>query len=238
MALERYLNSPSVSVGGGVDSVPDKNQEFEEENIDEIKDIPEQTTKEEKPEKSTINITFNDIENHWAKNYITTLVEKNIIKGKTETRFAPDDNITRAEFITLLYRLSGDSSINTICFDDVSVKDWHYDAISWAVKNGIAMGISDTSFLPDENISREQAVVFIARYLEYKKVLFKEQLSEEFADEDIISQWAKQAVKNVKNLGIISGKKDNMFAPMDNTTRGETAKIIVNLMNVIDKYEK
>ncbi len=238
MALERYTHRPSVSVGGGGGSAPVKNEEVEEENIDEIKDIPEEKTKEEEPETPIINITFNDVENHWAKNYISTLVEKNIIKGKSETLFAPDDNITRAEFITILYRLSGDTSINTISFDDVAVKDWHYDAIAWAVKNGIAMGISDTSFLPDENITREQAVVFIARYLEYKQALFEELLSEEFADEDIISQWAKQAVKNVKNLGIISGKEDNMFAPMDNTTRGETAKIIVNLMNVIDKYEK
>lgn len=100
------------------------------------------------------------------------------------------------------------------------------------------MGISDKSFAPDDNITREQTVVFISRYLEYKQTLFVEQLVEEFADEDTISPWAKQAVKTVKNLGIISGKEDGMFAPMDNTTRGETAKIIVNLMNVIDKYEK
>lgn len=238
MALERYLNNPTTSVGGGGGSAPDKKEDVEEEITDEITDIPEETTNAEVPEATTISIQFNDVENHWAKNYITTLTEKNIITGKTETLFAPDDNITRAEFIALLYRLCGDTTINKLSFDDVDEEDWHYDAIAWAVKNGITKGISDTIFSPDKSITREEAVVFIARYLEYEQALFDEQFTEEFADEKVISPWAKQAVKTVKKLGIISGKENNMFAPVDNATRGEAAKIIVNLMNVIDKYEK
>ena len=81
-------------------------------------------------------------------------------------------------------------------------------------------------------------MVFIARYLELKQALADEEYNEKFADEEAISQWAKQAVGVVEKLGIISGKENNMFAPMDNTTRGEAAKMLVGLMDVIEKDEK
>lgn len=241
IALERFVSHHSVVIGGESSVSNTQNKDMNEEDVkDKTEEDSEATEKEEKPQppKPLTDIEFIDIKNHWAKDYIETLTEKNIIKGKTETLFAPYDNITRAEFITLLYRLSGDTSINTISFDDVEIEDWHYDAIAWAVKNGITVGISDTSFLPDENITREQSAVFIARYLELKQVSVTEESDIKFADNELISDWAKQSVKKVKNLCIISGKDDNIFAPVDNTTRGETAKIIVNLMKVIENNEK
>lgn len=249
MAIERYVRSSATVNSGSVDNNSAKEEvavesgkisgeTVKEQPADKPEKIADETDKEEQVETQPVVVTFGDIENHWAEDYICALVEKNIIKGKTETVFAPDDNVTRAEFVTFLYRLSGDTPANKALFDDVNSDEWYYDAISWAVEKGITTGVSDTSFAPDENITREQAVVFIARYLELKQVLADEEYNEKFADEEAISQWAKQAVGVVEKQGIISGKENNMFAPMDNTTRGEAAKMLVGLMDVIEKDEK
>lgn len=248
MAIERYVRNSSVVVGGETNNNKEPNKDNNTNtNINNNKaDISDKTKedsaiveKAEQPSKPMISIVFNDIENHWAKDYINKLMESNIIKGKAEGVFAPDDNITRAEFIELLYRLSGNVLTNAVEFDDVNVDDWYYSSIAWAVEKGIATGVDDRRFSPDENITREQAVTFIARYLDFRRISVVEaNTGVEFADDETISQWAKQAVRTVKNTGIVSGKENNLFAPADNATRAETAKIIVKLIDVIEKYEK
>ncbi len=210
--------------GGSISRDEEEENKKQEENIQD--DIKEETI---------IPASFSDTKGHWAEEYISTLSGMGVIKGKSENNFAPEDDITRAEFVTLLHRLSQDNTDFEQTFEDVADDEWYSEAVSWAYKNKITAGTEEKKFSPDEKITREQAVVFISRFLEYKGVDIAMEQTGEFADSDKVSDWARVAVGIIKELGIVSGKENNMFAPLDNATRAEICKILVNMMGVIER---
>ena len=237
MAVKREVPTvitPSYSGGGGGGGSSDKKEEKEEEKPDEK--MPESEAEREKEtDIQVVAPQFVDVKGHWAADYIGKLVKKGIIKGKSEAEFAPDDNITRAEFVTLLYRISGESAELYEGFTDVSRNDWYSDAVSWARAAEITSGVNEKIFAPDENITREQAATFIVRFAEHIKLgLEYSQSAEEFADISSISEWAQNAVKLMQSAGIISGKGGNNFAPAESTTRAETAKMLTLVMEMAE----
>ncbi len=176
---------------------------------------------------------FNDVsQSHWANEYIYYLAGKKIINGKSETVFAPDDNITRAEFVTILFRMYGHTAPEiTPVFDDVSSDDWFCEAVSWAVDAGITNGINEKTFAPNDNISREQMAVMIVRFTEYMNYTLEEtETAVTLGDQDSISDWALDAVSKMRSSGIISGNEQNMFMPKNNATRAEASKIIAMVL--------
>lgn len=175
---------------------------------------------------------FSDIDGHWAKEYIEYLSSVGgIIKGKSEGVFAPDDEITRAEFLAVLARLSGDempSPDNR--FLDVSPYEWYAVYAAWGVSREIVNGISESEFSPDAYITRQDMSVMLSRYLEY---IGAENLSgggSEFADDGEIADYAKDAVYRLKSIGAIDGRGGNMFVPLGTATRAEASKIIAELL--------
>ncbi len=92
--------------------------------------------------------------------------EIGVIIGTSDTTFSPDENCTRAQFITMLWRMMGEPVVNSInLFTDVEADDYYYDAVLWAVGEGIISGTTDTTFSPDENCTRGQIVTFLYRYM-------------------------------------------------------------------------
>ena len=181
---------------------------------------------------------FNDVpQSHWANEYIYYLADKNIINGKSENTFAPNDNITRAEFVTILYRMYGqEAAASELNFSDVSSDDWFYDAVSWAVEAGITNGIDEYTFAPNNNISREQMAVMIVRFVNYMNYTLEEnETTTAFSDQNNISDWAVEAVSKMQNSGIISGKANNMFMPGEYATRAEASKIIALILQSQEK---
>jgi len=173
---------------------------------------------------------FADLDNYeWAKPAIALLVKKGSVNGKAEGVFAPGDKVTREEFIKMLL-LTFDYEIertSTTAFSDVDSSLWYAPYVMSAVKQGIVKGVSDTMFGTGELISREDAVVLIARVLENKKISFTadgEYIS--FIDDAYISDYARKAVEEMTMSGIVNGMAGNRFAPKDNTTRAEAAKLI------------
>ncbi len=230
MAIRRKASTGGVTTNTGDNSYSENNNEEKPEDKTEVAE-PEKTETEEKTEAEPEKVyQFADIKDHWAEDDVLSLVEKGIIKGKTNTIFAPEDHVTRAEFVTLLYRLSGDAATGEEVFDDVSDGDWHRDAIAWAVSNGITSGTLQNRFSPDMYITREMAAVFIARYFDYKKLETTETETAEFVDKDMISFWAKASVEKMKKAGIISGKDQGKFDPAGSTTRAEAARLINSIL--------
>ena len=92
-------------------------------------------------------------------------VENGITKGTDDTHFSPDGICTRAQAVTFLWRTAGSpaSKTSTMPFTDVPVGSYYYDAVLWAVENGITKGTSDTTFSPDATCSRAQIVAFLWR---------------------------------------------------------------------------
>ena len=178
---------------------------------------------------------FSDINTHWANNSIKFLADRGIINGMSDTEFAPNNNITRAEFITLLAKLDSinENKYKTENFTDVPSNAWFNPYVDWASKTGITSGTSNATFAPNNNITREQMAVMIERFCEYKQFSLnnsKEVIN--FTDSSDISSYAQNAVTKVQQAGIINGRTDGSFAPKDNATRAEAAQIIYTMLTI------
>lgn len=181
-------------------------------------------------------VTFDDISSHWAKKEIEALATKNIIFGKTADLFAPQDKLTRAEFAVLVARaLDLETKAYAGTFKDVKEnKAWAYAGVEAAARAGIINGLGDGTFNPDAQITREEIATIIVRAVGHENSALLKDLdtSKVFADEKIISSFAKVSVKQAVALGIVNGRGGNIFAPQDNATRAETA---VMLYRALDK---
>ena len=220
-----YTSDYTREPGSGAwrDETEDEEQKTEEENVEE-ENVPNE------------KITFADVpENHWAREYIEELAEKGILNGRGDT-FAPEDKITRAEFVAILSRIENEDVSGEVAFEDVSESAWYAKSVAWASENGITNGVSESEFAPEKNITREDMAVMIVRYAALKEAALKEENSAKtFSDEADISGYARDAVKKMQGAGIISGLNDGSFAPKRFATRAETAKMISILLSVIEK---
>ncbi|PAB57139.1 S-layer homology domain-containing protein [Anaeromicrobium sediminis] len=184
------------------------------------------------------NKTFNDIKNYdWAKNAIEVMASKKIINGRGEGIFDPAQNITRAEFATLITKMMGYSTENmNVPFTDVNKEAWYYNYVGAAYQNGLINGRSETVFDPNGKITRQEMAVIAAKVLEqegYAKVsLDKLNI---FNDKGNIASWAKSSVSLCVNENIISGMGNGMFAPTQNANRAQGAVVLYKIYNLIGK---
>lgn len=168
---------------------------------------------------------FKDISTNWAKDYISTLVQSGAISGYPDATFKPDNIITRAEFTTVLvkaFRLPIAVGRN---FNDTA-SHWAEKNIATAYAAGIINGYSDSSFGPDDPISREQLAVMIVKAAKINKA----STENTFTDGGNVSAWAKDALNAVNQAGIMKGYPNGTFNPQGKVTRAETAAVIVNAL--------
>ncbi|MDR1066919.1 MAG: YDG domain-containing protein [Clostridiales bacterium] len=154
---------------------------------------------------------------------------ENILAGTSETTFSPNMHMTRGMLVTSLGRLSGDNmeARGVSGFDDVSPSKYYYPYVEWAKKNGIAFGVGDNEFAPDTAVTRQDLTVIFMRYAEYKGIKLPKLLNYNlFSDDDLISGYAKPAVRAMFRAKIVSGKLENLFHPKENATRAEVAALI------------
>lgn len=179
------------------------------------------------PENSAGSKGFSDIEDvSWAAGAINALAAKGVVSGRGNNMFAPKDNITREEFVKMcvvLFKIptGNDISLN---FADVNSESWYYPYIKTAYGAGVINGTSETSFGVGSYITRQDAAVIINNCME--KFNLKPGEAETFADWESISDYAKDAVMNMRKLNIISGYEDGSFLPKNNITRAEAAKML------------
>ena len=177
---------------------------------------------------------FADIKGHWAEADIMSMVEKGVINGVSDTEFAPDRTITRAEFLALIVRVLGAEQVEyTDAYTDVSASDWY----SKVVQTGKNLGIIDSAMTPDgtfapkANITREEMTSFIVRAYEYKtKETTSETNIDAFKDKGDIAPWATRYVEGAYSMGIVNGKDAETFAPKASAKRAEAATIICRLL--------
>lgn len=153
-----------------------------------------------------------------------------IIKGISDTEFAPDQSITRAEFTALIVRaLDLDIVTYQGGFSDVKANDWFAGEVQAALDKGIIS--KDTYFRPNDTITREEMAKII---VEAYQILYpdadidKADLS--FGDNASISSWAIEYVRQAVDLGLMNGMDDNTFAPAAESTRAQSAAVIYRLL--------
>lgn len=161
----------------------------------------------------------------WYYDEVKYVYHKGIMTGMTETTFAPDESMTRAQFATVLYRMAGSPDVSnyTEPFLDVADDFWAHDAIAWAYQEGVTTGVSHTLFYPNAAVSRAQVVTMFYRFAGSPEASGK--LS--FSDQLTIPAYAKDAVIWANENGIVQGFGDGTFRPMKTATRAEMACIIM-----------
>lgn len=172
----------------------------------------------------------------WYHEYVDNVYVEGYMKGVDATHFAPDANMTRAQLVTVLYRLAGSPSVKaTKHFNDVENNKWYTDAITWAVENNITTGITDTCFKPNKAVTREQMVTFFARYAaKYSgvEVAAKGDLTE-FVDGNSVSRYAVEAMTWACEVGLIEGLGNNTLRPQGNATRAQVAKVLTEYIELV-----
>ena len=175
------------------------------------------------------DVTFDDITQiDWAVIPIEALAGRGIISGIGDDKFAPDRNVTREEFAKMLVEAFGfkDEAAATD-LADVLEDAWYYKYVASAQKYGIVNGIGNNMFGVGTNITRQDMAVMAYRAAKAANIRIKIINDEEsFSDTGEIAEYAKNSVSVMQQLGIINGIGDNMFAPMNNATRAQAARII------------
>ncbi len=181
--------------------------------------------------------TFIDIDNiSWAKRQIEVMASKGVINGFGEGIFNPNDNITRAQFASIIVNALNISNEDAKCdFKDVEEGNWYYNAVAAAVDKGLIKGNADGAFRPNDNITRQDMAVIISRAMKkYKKVFnLGNNINElKFSDENEISEYALNAITLSQKYNIIKGISNEKFAPKDFATRAQATVIVYRFFNM------
>ncbi len=179
---------------------------------------------------------FADVKNtDWFYSDVQYAHENNLFAGISDTEFGPNNPMTRAMLVTVLYRAEGGPSLEDEIlgypFADVDAESWYSDAVYWARLHGIVKGYSDEEFVPDQEISREQIAAIMERYADFKGIATDEKgdLSQ-FVDVSQISDWAKGNVQWAVGASLISGRDDGTVDPLGTAVRAEVAAILHRFM--------
>lgn len=178
------------------------------------------------PTKTDWSNPFKDIaEGDWFYKNVKYVNENGLMNGVEEDVFDPNGDVTRAMFVTVLYRMEQEPKTGTATFADVDADSYYSSAVAWAEENNIVNGVSDTEFAPNDNISREQMAAIVYRYAKYKGYDSAVNTKADYTDNDSISEYAKEAVNWLSEKEIMSGNPDGSFAPQANSTRAESAAV-------------
>lgn len=173
-----------------------------------------------------------DAQKHWAKEAIEYCLSKGYFKDIVkDQKFEPEKQITRGEFITVLARFAGAKESNAkTSFTDIDKNMYYAPFVAWAKENNITAGTGNGKFSPDKPISRAEMTTMLYRFLKSIKIDLKSlDKNIDFKDKDKIPSWAKEAIKEMVDFGILNGNDDGTFNPMGKFKRCQMSQIIYNL---------
>lgn len=172
--------------------------------------------------------SFIDVDGHWAEDSIKAIVDAGIMNGVSESTFGPNNNMTRAMLVTILWRIAGEPAAADSGFTDVEADSWYTDAVNWASSEGIVTGFSETAFGPDKPVTREQIAAILYRFEQSRgnDVSKRADLSK-YTDNTQIGSYALEAMQWANAEGLITGRTANTLDPKGTATRAEIATILV-----------
>ncbi|MCD8089687.1 MAG: family 10 glycosylhydrolase, partial [Clostridiales bacterium] len=182
-------------------------------------------------------INFTDMTDfyNWAKEAVNTLVAEGVISGVGNNKFAPADNVRRADFLLMLIKVLDLDCEYTENFSDVEAGKYYADAAGIGKALGIVSGTGNNLFRPEDYITRQDMMVMTEKALSLKANLAEASLSllDPFPDANQMEDYAKQSAANLILINIVSGSKGRLN-PKNNTTRAEAAIIIYNIYKLFD----
>jgi hypothetical protein len=191
---------------------------------------------------TNVEVPLTDLQQHaWAIQEVQHLYGKDIIAGMSDTRFEPQGELTRAQFLQMLVKGIGktnhtDSSAKPLP-TDVKSDQWYTDAIRAGLAMNIVQGRADGTFGANDRISREDMAVMLDRAMEAAKrnnnsaTINADQMK--FRDQADINEYAKDAVTSMVQLGVLKGLPDSTFAPKQTANRAQGAVAVARLLELL-----
>ena len=164
----------------------------------------------------------------WAADAVDFAYHFGLVSGVSKTEFAPNSPMTRAQLVTVLYRAAGspEETVSTN-FEDLDVGSYYYDAVVWANVHGIVNGTSDTTFSPDNQLTRQQLAAILYRYAHAfgGDLSYTGSLSH-FTDRNQVDTYAVTPMTWAVSHEIISGTSDTTLSPLATATRAQVVVIL------------
>ena len=161
----------------------------------------------------------------WSANSIDFMSANELVTGTAAKTFSPNQTMTRAMLVTILYRVADKPSVKNVSnpFTDVKAGTYYYDAVLWAYKNNIVTGTSSTTFNPNGAVTREQIAAILYRYAGSPRVNAS---LKGYSDQNKVSTYATTAMEWAVKNGIITGKSATTLDPTGKGTRAEVAVML------------
>ena len=186
-------------------------------------------------ERQYLGSRYSDIDySQWYLESIAWVAQRGFMSGLSgTTQMAPYGTTSRAMVVTMLCRVSGGATgnVGSLAFPDVSRNEWYSGTIAWGVQNGLVSGYGDGTFRPDQDVTREEAAIFLMRYAQMRGLDTSARADLSAYPDDEVSPWGAQAMSWAVATGIISGV-DGHLNPQGTAYRCEFAAMLRGLCDI------
>ncbi|MBR1444889.1 MAG: S-layer homology domain-containing protein, partial [Firmicutes bacterium] len=202
-----------------------------------VTEKPVETTTQA-PAPSYISNQFSDLSHReWAVNAVNNMAKMGYVVGREDSKFYPDENTRRCDCTIVLIKMAGLTGKPSGNYSDVEDTAYFADFVGMAKQYGIESGVSDGSFRPFDNITREEMMVMAYKVLQHKGVAMNTDTSvlNKYEDSSWIADNNREAVAALINLGVISGTSATKLEPTSSLTRAQMAVILNNVVPYTSK---
>lgn len=182
------------------------------------------------------SVPFNDVSyGDWYYDAVQFVYSKGIMDGVDYYKFAPNGTITRGMILTMLWRMAGEPfEMPVTSFTDVEIGRYYTTAVAWACRNGIADGMGESTFGPNDAITREELVTLLYRYAQYFGHSCIGTSIEGFADAGSVSSYAYNAMCWAYKAGVVTGTTGSRLNPQGTASRAEAAQMIMSFYSFLN----
>ena len=203
---------------------------------EQVKKQSEEFEAKKRGELPEDELDFRDVyEDDYFFDAVEWAAEQGIMDGVGGGLFAPHSACTRAQLVTILYRLEGSPAASANPFNDVARGSYYEKAVAWAAEHGIVTGYGDGLFGPNDRITREQLAAILHRYAQYKKLdvsVGEDTNILSYNDATSISDYAFPAMQWACGAGLLKGANGDLL-PKNTATRAQTATILYRLASLL-----
>ncbi len=193
---------------------------------------------EKDPDYATWINPFKDVkEGNWFYEGVKFANQNGLFNGTSADLFSPNDPMTRAMLVTVLWRLDGKTAPKAAAtYSDIDAKAYYADAVAWASENGVVNGVGNNKFDPEGKVTREQIAAILFRYTEMKGADTSKRADlNAFPDANKVSSYAKDAMAWANAEGLITGSKEGSLTLLDPQGSATRAQVAVILMRYAEK---
>lgn len=182
------------------------------------------------------SLPFNDVSyGDWYYDAVQFVYSKGIMDGVDYYKFAPNGTITRGMIVTMLWRMAGEPfEMPVTSFTDVEIGRYYTTAVAWACRNGIADGMGESTFGPNDAITREELVTLLYRYAQYFGHSCIGTSIEGFVDAGSVSSYAYNAMCWAYKAGVVTGTTGSRLNPQGTASRAEAAQMIMSFYSFLN----